>query len=104
MKIIYIELNNWIEGENFPNEEPFISWFTDYTFLSDDWYKKNKLCANAEIWDMSVNLWISAPEDWVKSNWPSILEGDNRRFITEEKTDDFPDYKPENYGLTWLDD
>ena len=107
MKIIYIELNNWTPGVDFPNEEPFISWFTNSDeFVNNDWYTENKLCANAEVWDMSINLWISAPEKWVKSNWPTLLEDKNKKFITEQeqKTNKFPDYEEKNYGLNWLDD
>lgn len=26
MDIVYFEVNNWIQGRDYPDEEPFLSW------------------------------------------------------------------------------
>ena len=34
--IIYFELNNWFSERDFPDDEPFISWFEDDLKISFD--------------------------------------------------------------------
>ena len=76
--IIYFELNNWTAGDDYPDEEPFISWCgndMDLKFSNEEWVVKNKLAVVQEIIDMSVNWCISAPKEWVLENCPKLLEG-----------------------------
>lgn len=75
-EIVYFELNNWFEGIDFPNTEPFITWCSnDYNlyFNNEKWVKENKLCVVQTIIDMSVNWCITATKEWVEENCPDLL-------------------------------
>lgn len=86
--IVYFELNNWMPGRNYPNEEPFITWCGDdlnLYFDDEDWVKENKLCVVTELIDMSINWCITAPKEWVEKNCPKLLsdESTSVTFITK---------------------
>lgn len=73
---IYFELNNWCEGEEYPDAEPFLSWFEDdlnIPFLNKDWVCEQKLCVVESIVDMSFNYCITATWDWVGKNCPELI-------------------------------
>lgn len=76
-ELVCFELNHWIPGVGYPNEEPFITWMKDDTlysyFVNEEWVKKNKLCVFVEIIDMSINFHITAPKEWVKEKCPKLL-------------------------------
>ena len=75
--MIYFELNNWFAGRDYPNAQPFRTWMTDRNlnryFLNEEWVKENKLIVVATNVDMSLNLCITATEEWVKNNCPKLL-------------------------------
>lgn len=74
--IIYFELNNWMCGRDYPDSEPFISWFRNdlnQTLSSDTWVKENKLCVVAYPLDMSCNYLVTAAREWVLDNCPDLL-------------------------------
>ena len=74
--IIYFELDNWFCGRDYPNAEPFNSWFKNdlgIQFADDEWCKENKLCVEAGPIDMSLCFCIAAPRSWVEANCPKLL-------------------------------
>ena len=71
--VICFELNDWFSGQDYPPEEPFVSWIKNGQFSEDAWCKENKLCVVAGNFDMSRNWCIAAPKDWVISNCPKLL-------------------------------
>ena len=72
-KVIYFEFNNWFEGRDFPEGEPFRSIVNDYKLSDDAWCKENELCVISEPIDMSVNWCVSAKRKWVEENMPKLL-------------------------------
>lgn len=75
-KIIYFELNNWIPGIFYPDDEPFRLWMkNDLQIKFDDetWVKKSRLCVVRELIDMSSNYCITATREWVVNNCPKLL-------------------------------
>ena len=75
MQVVYFELNNWSIGRDYPDAEPFISWFTDpqQNFNNEKWVKENKLCVVSTLIDMSCNYCVTAPKSWVLKNCPDLL-------------------------------
>ena len=113
--IIYFELNNWDAGSDYPNEEPFLDWMSyndgGPIFRKNDWTKKNELCVVAFFYDMSQTFCITAKKSWVDKNCPGLLK--YPRFIRKPDKDGetnsrfggyFKEYKPENFGVTWIQD
>ena len=91
-EIIYLEINNWICGNDYPNAEPFKSWLHDdlnQTLRSDEWCKKNNLCVTHEIVDMSNNYKITANKDWVMKNCPCLLDEENMKFVYHLNEEDY---------------
>lgn len=75
-KVIYISVNNWFCGRDYPDTPNFRKWMGDdlnQNFQSDKWCKENKLCVYHGVWDMSSNYTISAPREWVLENCPELL-------------------------------
>ena len=119
---IYISVNNWFCGRDYPPLNCFKEWLRDdlnQTFQNDAWAKENKLCIHYGYIDMSQNYTISAPREWVEKNCPELLtdkgyDYDGRKmkysdfvFHPEEgetmpEYDDFGmpfrEYKEENFG------
>lgn len=73
--IVYFELNDWFSGRDYPNAEPFRTWMDDdvLQFCDKKWVKENKLCVVVESIDMSINVCVTATEEWVKQNCPKLL-------------------------------
>ena len=78
--IVYFEVNNWFAGRDYPNDEPFKTWMKDDNlhdyFLNKEWVKKNKLVVAVCNVDMSLNLCVAAPKEWVEENCPKLLSGE----------------------------
>lgn len=84
--IIYFELNHW-STEYYPDEEPFISWMSDYYETKEEeeksWIRESKFldkyCKNNELVmvvtlvDMSVNFCVSAKKEWIEKHCPALL-------------------------------
>lgn len=111
--VVYFELNNWFAGDDYPAEEPFISWMGNdlrLYFCNDDQMKAEKLCVKRDTLDMSANFCITAPRSWVEEHCPKLLT-DYKQFVSEpEYEGDIPtskngyrflEYCPENFGITW---
>lgn len=110
-EIVYFELNNWIEGEYYPDDEPFTMWFeNDFSiyFNNKDWIKENKLCVVCTVIDMSLNFCITATKEWIEKNCPKLLTEYTQflREVDEEDGcvygqfgDEFLEYKEENIGI-----
>lgn len=109
--IIYFELNNWMRGEDYPNDEPFITWVGndyDLKFQNEEFVKENKLCVVRSIIDMSVNFCITAKKEWVEKNCPKLLtdytdflrEPDEDGYVYGRFGDEFLEYSEENIGIT----
>lgn len=107
--VVYFELNNWSRGSDYPNAEPFLSWFAvDWAipFRSDEWCKANRLCVVAKRVDMSQNFCITATKEWVQRYCPELLTK-YREFVWEPDENGcvegnfsyFLDYTPENFGV-----
>lgn len=118
MDAVYFELNNWTPGEDYPNEEPFITWLRNdlnLYFLNREWVEKNELCVVASLVDMSTNFCITAKRDWVKKNCPQLLT-EYTQFLRKPDEDDedgtvygrfgheFLPYEEDNIGVSFAED
>lgn len=118
--VIYIELNNWVPGEYYPDEEPFLSWMEpgndkEYElplFLNEKFVKDNKLCVGFHFVDMSLNFCITAKKDFIDKMCPRILNDEFKKFIRNPEIDGnvygnwgckFLNYKEENIGIHFYD-
>lgn len=111
--IVYFELNNWMPGRDYPDNDRFEKWLGNdlqLFFDDDEWVKENKLCVAETYIDMSVNFCVTATKRWVEDNCPELLteytkflrepddEGDvHGRFGTQ-----FLEYCDENIGITYV--
>lgn len=109
-ELVYFELNNMVIGDDYPNEEPFITWMgedIDKYFNNDEWAKENKLCVVHHIVDTSTNFCITATKEWVDQNCPGLMK--YTEFLREYNKDfgkvigrfetPFLDYTEENIGV-----
>jgi len=115
-EIIYISINNWFAGRDFPESGFFYKKYDKncdgwINLFSDEYCKRNKLCVNYTVVDMSQNFCISAPKKWVMKNCPEILENESfkKKFTYPEPGVDrldcmILDYCEENIGLTYSED
>lgn len=107
MDIFYFEVNNWIQGRDYPDEEPFLSWIGNdlkQHFKDDEWCRKNKLCVVFELIDMSLNFKVTATKEWIEKNCPCLFDNENKQFICEIDTNDYDEddleyYEEFRYGL-----
>lgn len=107
MDIIYFELNNWIAGSDYSNEEPFLSWMKcseennyNIQFRDKKWIRDNKLVVVESIIDMSCNYCITSTKEWVENNCPSLLTKYNN-FIRVRENEDVSIYG--NFGCPFLE-
>ena len=105
-EIIYFELNNWMSGKDFPNDDGiFEKWCGDDSklyFNSDRWCKENNLVVTLTRIDQSYNWCIGATKKWVEENCPELLtKYTNFLRPTKESRFDqpFKEYSEENIGL-----
>lgn len=94
MDVVYFELNNWFAGEDYPNDEPFLSWMRNdlnIKFRNEKWVIENELCVVKSMVDMSSNFCITAKKEWVEKNCPKLLT-DYKEFLR------YPDEWEEVYG------
>ena len=114
-EVVYFELNNWAQGRDYPDAEPFLTWMEDdldIPFGDPNWAKENKLCGVCGLIDMSQNFCITATKEWVKANCPSLLT-EYIKFLRYPDEDGevqgqfghwFLEYKEENFGITLVYD
>lgn len=111
--IIYFELNNWIPGEDYPNEEPFLSWLSDdvnQKLKDESWVQDNQLCVVFNYADMSQNYCVTAKKSWVLDNCPSLLTKFRNFLRFPDEYGDiignygclFLEYEPENFGVLYV--
>ena len=99
--IICFEVNNWTPGEDFPTEEPFLSWMADdlnLQFHDNAWVKEQKICVLEAVVDMSISFLVTAPKKWVEENCPCLLKEEWRKFIIE-----YPEPYCNEYNLNRTD-
>lgn len=112
--IVYFELNNWMRGKDYPNEEPFITWLRNdlqIYFNNEDWIEKNKLCVVKTLIDMSQNFCVTATKEWVENNCPKLLTEyeqflrypDEDGYVYGQCGDEFMEYSEDNIGIRWSD-
>ena len=83
--VIYISVNNWFCGRDYPPLDCFKKWLGDdlnQTFRNDKWAKENKLCIYCGNIDMSCNYTISAPREWIEKNCPELLTDEEYTYYT----------------------
>lgn len=107
MELIRFELNNWFEGRDYPDEEPFITWMCDdlnQYFMKENWIKENELVVTVALVDMSFNYCIVAKKSWIEENCPKLLTT-HSKFVRDSSRFDIPfrEYCPENFGVRWYD-
>lgn len=114
-ELIYFQLNNWFEGDDYPDAEPFLSWLGDDSkliFLNEDWVNENKLCVSANFIDMSISFRITSTKEWVEKNCPELLTTYQEFIRVQDKDEnikdrfgyDFLEYSNENIGVKLIDD
>lgn len=81
LEIVYLEFNDWFSPED---SKMFIDTLS---FLEE-----SPVCINAEVWDQSINYWVTGEKSWLDKNCPEILK------YSEGKQEEHLDWKPENYG------
>lgn len=117
--IVYFQCNNW---EPYPEEaERFIYNYLEgsvYVHVKDEqfnvvnktieeelaWIKSNDLCINCDIYDQSVQYWVTTTKEWLEENFPELVE-----YASEEPQDYmykgdkkyFLKYIEENIGQHW---
>ena len=131
--IVYIELNNWFGGRDYPLNCELAEMVKAGRFSDDQWCKENKLCVYRGFVDMSINWCITASMEWVEENCPELLgdecyeytvymhnaEGDHELHYTKQYSDflryeseygnvsgkfgPFLEYCEENFGITDCD-
>lgn len=99
--IIYFELNNWMSEDDYPPEEPYISWcctgktedgkYTQPKLRDKDWVKENKIIVVESLLDMSMNFCITAPKEWVEENCPNLLTTWSKFIRIPEEGCDLPE-------------
>ena len=110
-EIVCFELNNWTPGNDYPAEEPFLTWIgndLNIHFNNENWVKENKLCVVRSIIDMSVNFCITTTKQWVEKNCPKLLteyqdflrHPDEVGFVEGRFGNYFLDYTEENIGVS----
>lgn len=83
-EIVYLEINDWTPTRL---QKKFID-----DLLARMNPKIEKICIHCEVWDQSMNYWITCERDWLERNYPELLDE------TVEKETEHLDWKPENYG------
>lgn len=115
--VVYFQCNNW---NPYPEEAGrFIYDYLEGTLYTNyeqcnpvnkteqeclNWIKSNDLCINCDIYDQSVQYWVTTTKEWIKENFPELLE-----YASEEPQDDiyegdkkyFLKYIEENIGQHW---
>lgn len=84
-KIVYLEINDW-----FPTESE--RKLKDDLLSTNINLKTEEICVSWEVWDQSVNYWITCKRDWLEKNYPELLSK------AKEKEPEHLEWKPENYG------
>ena len=113
-EIVYFSMNNWFSGRDYPEAEPFLTWFSDDThlyFMDEEWVKKNELCVLGTLIDMSVNFTVTAKRNWVEKNCPELLTKYNEfvynpdvdGFVEDRFGIEFLEYSKDNIGFSWTD-
>ncbi len=101
-EIVYIEIDHWCAGRDYPDCEPVLSWMGNETYGSllrdEDWIKENKICVKVFPIDMSWDFMITAPKSFVEKVCPCFLEEKYSKFITcHENYDDLEDTPESRY-------
>ena len=98
--VVYISVNNWFCGRDYPPLDCFKKWLGDdlnQSFRNDEWCKENKLCVYYGLVDMSQNYTITAPREWVEKNCPELLTNEEYEYVTRVGR-----YKKSLFGKTKL--
>lgn len=112
---VYFELNNWTPGEDYPAEEPFLTWIgndLNIYFGNENWVKENRLCVVHSKVDMSENFCITATKEWVEANCPRLLTKYTRflrypnedGYVLGQFDNEFLKYSEENIGIEYVYD
>lgn len=109
MTIVYLQCNDWS-----PSPEKASRLIYDYLEGSIydknsviktveeklEWVKTNKLCINTDIWNMSIQYWITTTKEWLELNFPELLP-----YCSETPDDDYYlEYTEDNYGEFYIND
>lgn len=110
-RIVWFEFNDWISGDDFPDEELYLSWmrperqkdhelyvpvFSDTKFL-----KENELVVVSTCIDMSHHYIIGAKESWINQHCPSLL-GKYKKFVLGTSTQGEEEYISSNALLSFI--
>ena len=83
-EVVYLVMNDWTPSQA---EENFLKSLNDLT---------GKVCISCEVWDQSMNYWITCEKSWLEKNFPRLLND------IVEKEPEHLDWKPENYGYHFI--
>lgn len=115
MTVVYLQINDW---NPYPKESKRLinDYLEGLINIEDesigaqplyDWIKENKLCINQDVYDQSLQYWITTTKEWLEENFPELL-----LFANEEPKDDcfkgdrkwFLRYCDENVGLFFINE
>lgn len=109
--VVYFQCNDWnpypdaayrfiydyIEGPVYAEHESSVIKSRDE---QDKWIKENDLCINSDIYDMSIEYWVTTTKEWLAENFPELLQ-----FAMEEPDDEwFLKYEESNVGEFFIND
>lgn len=88
MDVVYICLNNWTRGVDYPDSDKFEELVNgvDSPLWNDAWHRERSICCRMFPYDMSVTWLLTAPRGWAEENWPE-LSGEWRKFLAEPDDD-----------------
>lgn len=78
--VIYIGIDNWFYGRDYPAIKKLADWVNKNQFNNDEWCKEQKICVVSGVVDMSTAWLITAPRSWVESNLPELLTDDSYEY------------------------
>lgn len=86
-EIVYLEINDWYSSQE---EENFLNHLSNFDLETE------KVCISCEVWDQSMNYWVTCGKTWLEENFPELITE------TIEKEPEHLDWKPENYGYHFI--
>ena len=113
--VIYFEVNNREAGKDYPNEEPFVSWFAEGadSKLNDfEWAKDNRICVVYSKVGSALDYCVTAKKSWVIENCPNLLTKYRKFLRYPDEFGDvlgksgclFLDYDEFNFGVLFMED
>lgn len=117
--VVYLQCNDWcpspaeaekfiydyLEGYHDSIDNPNAVLKTQEE--TETWIKENDLCINTEIYDMSIQYWVTTTKEWLEDNFPELLpyaSEEPKDYMFEGDKKYFLKYEEENVGEWMISD